>query len=808
MAKLNIDISGRKGLLERHQGDLNDTSAKPHLRYIADDGQFADGIFNPIKKYGYLSPANAKFASLTGSVAAKINSIQYDGDSDTLFLAETGENILQLAGLDDTSLANYLSITSGDTIKDMLIYEVNSQKSLLYVIDSNDFLTEAPGNTSVNAGGMYVGFKTLVTSEGATVLEKNVKDAYPAAQQMEYQLGDVTSTNVGAGIGRKLAQEFDGGDVVGRAISGVSLSMRRSAGTGVGITIKVSIQGPASASVSPYTSKGAWGSGVSYAVNDTVTASGSTFQCHTAHTSAAGNTPPAGASAEDYWNYFGAPDGTDLASGTFTLSSVPVYASYGSDRFNVEFTTPVTVLGTGNYWIVVEEVGSNMTAGDRLVWRGTVNDTGIYTGYKSKLFVDAATDYWKAYNLNEPNTSFGLDTFDFRLIMNRDDNWTADTGTGTNSMALNAFGVQTGQDSFLYLADNSLVYWFVGNKVHSIDGTETGGPTGRLTEDLLTFSSYTSIPDATETRGRIYIAVQTSERTSGIQDPMFAAERIGVYIWDKRASVLGSNDFYPAPGAQEIKNVFVSSSGDVRAITVNNSGFCEIRGIIGNKYSVLHTMERGAFPSSRRGISVLNDMSVWFGTNGIFYAYGSIAPGEKEQLYKIGDMSAEVTANKTLTPGAIFVGNEKANAPQQAIIFGWVDTNPTYKVQKWYPNGDGTINSVPQLGNQGNVYSPVMQLGGLAQINYIRVYCRPTTSTGANTIATIKTYYNQSSTAAHSKTVTQKMASDGFFYLPLGKKSVHAVQFEIEYSTSQTLGDDDFNPMFIEVDYEPTGKKK
>lgn len=803
MAKLTLDLSGIGGLLERHQGDLNDTTIKPHLRYIGGDNQMADGYFNPLKKYGYMSPAVDAFKALTGTIAAGINSIQYDPSSDVVYMSEAGENILKLDGMDDTSLANYLSITAGYDIKDMVIYEVNGQKSLVYVIDSNLPLVIAYNGTLTDSnGGMFLGFKTIDTTDGATVLEKDLRAVFSTVEEYELLLGDVSSYSRGT-IGRKLGQEFDGGDVRGRAISGVELSLRRSAGTGAGITMKVSIQANSSASTGAFTSRGAWSNAITnYVINDTVTNGGSTWQCILAHDAAAtaNDEPGVGSNYETYWNYFGAPDGTVLASQTFSLSDVPVLVAFGERRYTLEFTTPVTGLGSGNYWIVIEEVGSNMTASDKLAVLTSINNSGIYDGYKLKQFADAATDYWIDIMGNGDN---GLDTMDFRLIMNRDDFWTQNLGSTSNlEMIQNAFGVESGQGSYVYLADNGLLYWVVGNKIHTIDGSITGAGTGFANENVIQFSSYVTIPDIAETRSRMYIAVQTSNITTATDPRNYGANKIGVYIWDRRSQIQGGTDFYPCPGAKEIKSLFTSSDGSVKAITVGNSGFTEIRGVSGNQFAVLQTLEKDGYPATRRSITMIDQISVWLGANGIIYGYGSMVPGEKEALYKLGSMAS--TGGTTPVYGPIISANEYSTSPRLALLLAHTNATPSYNVKKWYPNGEGTIESVVQIALIGDIFSPVKYLPEMSTATDLTIYCAPTASSGSTVIATVKIYFNQSSTVGMTKSVTQAEAARGYVHWSLNKHNVNAIQLEIEHNITDALGSNEFLPSIAILEYEPT----
>ncbi len=783
MSKIILDLSGSKGLVERHQGDLTDTASAPNLRYLADDGQFADGLFNPMKLYGFLSPATATVASLTGTVADPINSIQYDSFGDDVYLSENGENILQLDGMDDTSVSNYLTVTSGYDIKDMLLYEINGDRAVIYAIDSNS-----------STLGSFVGFKMLDTSTGITVIDIN-EIGVNSGHTIGYEVRDTASESFGSLDGRKLAQAFNTDDMSSLGVSGIDFGISRTAGTGVGITMKVSIQTNSTAAAGAFTSRGAWSNAVTdYVKNDTVTNGGDTWQCIADHSAlaTANDEPGVGTDWEIYWNLFGAPSGTDVASNTFVLSTVGVYGAPSTTvRYHVSFSSTVALSASTKYWIVLEESGSVMTSSDRCAWVSTSNGNANYD-QQAKIFLTSGTDIWRDINPNGDTLSANHDNFDFSLMLNRDDTWSSDAAVG-------AFDVEIGLTQFLYLADNGLVYWFTGNHVHTLDG----GATGKVNENVLQFASYVTVADVAETRSRMYIGIQSTNKTTASDPRYFKTDKIGVYVWDRRSQIQGASDFYPCPGAQEIKSVFTSSTGDVKLITKGNSGFGEIRGISGNQFAVLHTFEKEGYPKSRRGVSQVDNMTVWLGANGIFYAYGSITNSEKPQLYKIGNMTAGVSG--TLSSGPIFVGHEEATEPRIGVLFGWSDTSPQIKVQKWYPNGEGTI-GVAQQALQGDIYTKVYTLPSLSTIKYIRAFHKKGTGSGSTTQATIKCYYNMSTTAAWSKVVTLDDTARGYWSKEINKNDVSFVQFEIEYPASHTISDNSYYPMYMEIEYADEGR--
>lgn len=786
MSKIILDISGRGGLLERYQGDLNDTSSSPHLRYLGGDDQFADGLWNPLAYYGYCSPPNNSFTSITGTIGAEIVSFVYDDPNDELYAAQKNNTILSFSDLEDTSAASYKTVSAG-IIQDMELYEVNGQKSLVYAIDSG---------VSINDGGdgLKLAFNALETSGFDPVYDNFVRQV-ASGNLVFAELVDAASDASGVGAlsdKRRWAQSFNTSEITAEdaVISGVKAVLSREAGTGLGITIQVSVQANAAKTDVKFTDRGAWSSGsVSYAVNDVVTQGGNDYLCRIAHSSSASDEPGT-AGGFDFWDEFGEPSGTALASGTFTLDELSDLETSSDNQFEILFSSTVNLSANTLYWIVIEESGSNMTASDKLGWLHSVNNNGT-NSYRGKGYY-TNNDVWIETRSNFADE----DCFDLSIIVTETENL-------SNSFANGSFNQETGADTFLHLADNGLLYWFADNRVHSLDGSITGGVTGTVNEAILVFPSYTSIPDVAETRGRMYIAVQTSARTNAVDDSFFRATRSGVFVWDRRSQLVGGSDFFPTPGAREIKNLFTSSTGDIIAITVNNSGFTELRALSGNQFGVIQTMEKGAYPESRRGISQVGNFSIWLGRNGVFYAYGAVAPGEALRLYRIA--TAAGLTNYSY-PGAIFVGNKDGSNNELAVYFGWSDTGPGHNISKWYTNGEGTIDSVVQLAGQGDVYTKVQQLPGLSTVRYIRGFHMPAGSDGDATVAaTLKCYLNQSTTPAWTRDITYDDLARGWFEKEYNKPNVNFLQFEIEWS-SLAIGTNTYRPMYLEIELGDEGR--
>jgi len=136
-AKEYLDISGRLGLTSKFYGDINRASGTPSWRILAKDGEAADGVYNPFVRYGFLSPANDAFKTMTvgtGAQAAIMGSSLYDEVNDDFYLAERGTTIFKGDGLDDTSIDAVGSAISGTAVQvtDMNIYQINGVKKIFY----------------------------------------------------------------------------------------------------------------------------------------------------------------------------------------------------------------------------------------------------------------------------------------------------------------------------------------------------------------------------------------------------------------------------------------------------------------------------------------------------------------------------------------------------------------------------------------------------------------------------------------------------------------------------------------------------
>lgn len=236
-----LNFTGMNGLAPDYMGDLNSTTANPTRRYLGVDGQVADGIFDPLRIVGYLTPPNNTFADLTGTITNSFISRAYSSATDTLFLAQDGAILSKLVTLADTSIATDLTLGGQSAFRDLELYQMNGFEALFYLYKYTN------SAVSTNQSHLALGFRALDTEQGAFELSADV-------------LGDDTNTGVdNQGIGNgtvysssaqynrtKLAQKFLTGDFILTGepqISGVRLALEIPFITSQSWTLKVGIQG-------------------------------------------------------------------------------------------------------------------------------------------------------------------------------------------------------------------------------------------------------------------------------------------------------------------------------------------------------------------------------------------------------------------------------------------------------------------------------------------------------------------------------------------------------------------------------------
>lgn len=171
--KMYIDLSGRGGLGPRWFGDEGDTFAQhPEYRYIGTEDQttatmgettasdMAAGIWNPSRRYGFMSPANNSFSTVadnTGTAfSAEIRSTIFDPVSSYAYYAENGQNLWENRAI-TANVWNQNSQWSGPqslvrNFTDLALYSINGSRILFGTYQNQssagDMFVHIPGASS------------------------------------------------------------------------------------------------------------------------------------------------------------------------------------------------------------------------------------------------------------------------------------------------------------------------------------------------------------------------------------------------------------------------------------------------------------------------------------------------------------------------------------------------------------------------------------------------------------------------------------------------------------------------------------
>lgn len=407
---------------------------------------------------------------------------------------------------------------------------------------------------------------------------------------------------------------------------------------------------------------------------------------------------------------------------------------------------------------------------------------------------------------NDAKTDIGISSLPF----------TSGTGTDAWFSSVASGAVTTiASDCFMVVADNGYMYVVAGstsgqltpNSVFKVDGTSlTGGTNGTITQALIAPTDF-NIVDGISWKGFVWFAMQTCTFGGFSSQTTYNERIVGVYIWDRQTTIANMQDFIPMFGAREIRKLYVTRSGKVRAITISSDRFTQIREYNGNSFEVIATLGINAWPQYRDSLTQDGAMTIWLGADGKIYGHGKLTEDDNEATYILGDMTTAFLSGNFTTGAVLFLDSSGSSTTTRiGLLWSGRTAVPTQNVKVWYPNGEGTINASAQFSDSGNVYTPVATLPGLAKVNYLRVFHFPQVVTGTTAAGTL-TYYLNQSTAGVTTTITRNDLALGYKYIKIGKTGVRSIQFKMTFDTNVVLGSvNEWLPRMLEVDWTPESK--
>ncbi len=764
MAEIILDLSGKSGLANNFYGDADTVTPLPNLRITEEPGQIVQGLFNPYLRTGYLAPVTTTNVDLTLDSAATshLHSVEFDYVNQLVYWGDTANKIYVGSGLNDTSLlleAN-LDFTSGAPQKffrlsDLQIYQINGVPKLFYsgvgshvhsTVGGNDYpeVKIATIPSANDSAWTAVSINPSGTTKPAVVA--SVRDFNAASSS-------TLTTSVTVPSGSNLCVTV--------------ITYNSSGSTVTGITFN----GNAMTSVA-----GSAGAASGVAVYRFVAPSAGTFNVVTTYS----------ASSANRLNYIIVTDNTDQTN--------PVRATTDADPDDVVLIANKRIISDNQITFFSAYSDEVLTS----LLTSTVSLFNTTNSYGSDFLLQENSSgmYWQIGYADLPLTTVAADQAA----------WISASAVG------GGLEIVYTDHAFLRVADNGFMYAFADNKVHKIDGSATGGANGTITRNVLLFPDYFRITDAVDYRSRLYIAIHQYPVTVTDTTLNTFSGRCGLYVWNRISTQLSSADYIELPGVREIKKIFSSPDGQLKLITINDNGLVELRqfgyndsgGVV---FPVVKTMGIGAYPQVPDGLTIGGDKVYWMANDGKIYCNKDNVVTNIYQAKAPGTTTATLESN--VTSGAIFYGsgNETGStgfrSNKQAISYSYNDGG-THVFEKIYPFDLKTGADATQTPAQGDVYTGVTLLPSHSVVRNVRIYNAPTTGTGTTALATIKLYFNQSTTVGMTKTISLSEASRGYVDFKINKPYIHAIQVEIEWSTSIALSGTLYLPSAAVITYDIT----
>ncbi len=181
MAKLQIDLSGKGGLAPRFWGDYDRTVATPELRILGAPDQMADGIYNPLRRYGYMSPSTTGTKDLTftgGTLGGTPTSTIFDAENNDFYFGERGQQLWKGDTLDDTELALAVDLGANNTIHDLEIYQINGSRKIFVIYDRFGYMDIAVSNLPYDSTTDSPNWLTNYSAAGTATSGANATGAF------------------------------------------------------------------------------------------------------------------------------------------------------------------------------------------------------------------------------------------------------------------------------------------------------------------------------------------------------------------------------------------------------------------------------------------------------------------------------------------------------------------------------------------------------------------------------------------------------------------------------------------------------
>lgn len=774
MAEIVIDLSGSKGLGEGFFGDADRITPLPNLNIRTKEGELAGGLFNPYLRKGYIAPtATTKVAFTTShDITNRLSSYVYNHVNGKSFFSDFDGTVFSSDDLNDTSLTRVSRVALHSTTKkmyDLESYEVNGERKLFGVYSK-----------LAGLDGYSDGYEAVITMNPypSPAYGVSVKYMFPAAGSTTPEITDY---------------DLDSADNSGTSTS-ETLNV-----TGTDTLIVAVVMSPNPLGTTSATCAG------------------------NAMTSSAGSSGTRG-----YWQSFyyknPAVGGNLVVVNTSAINDKTVHYMSLKDVHQTLFTGGANMDGTSAGSTSPSFVLSAINVSDNsLMVQITSAFSPSFTAesgqtlYKSESDVgDAGTTLSTVHTMDMSKPYLQVSQMDEDGIMEIEEYLNGYVYQYRDEAPTGGFIQQLKSDwAFMRNADNGFAYLFADNAIHKLDGTITGGEYGAWTKNVILFPSYFRITDALDYRSRMYVAVHQYPVTVGTTSLNNYTGKCGIFVWNRISTQLSGTDFIELPGVREIKRIYASPDGVLKLLTISDSGLTELRqfgyndsgGVV---FPVVRELGLGAHPQYPDGLSTAGDKVMWLANDGKIYVEKGGAVNQTMEIKTPGTTSDGVVNN--ILSGLLFYGSGDETSDtgfrsnKQGVVISYNDTTP--QVYKVYPFDMKMGDNSTQTTHQGDVYSGVNYIPVTSIARSLRIYNAPVTGSGTDVIATVKIYFNQSTTptvpSGMTKSITKNEAKRGYVDFHLNMPYIHAIQIEVEWSTSEPLSGDIYLPSVAIVTHEPT----
>lgn len=768
MAQTIINLTGMGGLADNFWGDDDRTIPTPQNLTNVQEGQLASGLFNPYLRKGYLSPlvSNSEDMTTSQSVTNILRAVEHDQNNNTVYWTDGVKTIFKGDSLNDTSLTKDFDIedsayTNRDwsDIHDLQMYELNGVPHL--------YMTGK--GMPVNSGPLYPLFNLatsrLYRTTTVSFLPSGATKPILSASARFYNASNV--------------------QVIQQAISIPAVSN----------TVLV---------VFFYISTGS--------INQVRLWDGSTYYNLTGVITSSTN-PRFGAFFLE-----NPASGTNfvVAEASTNQEGLFLHAAVLKDTSGYEINTRVDTSPTIQANMEFTDPNAYQLHSTRIIAEtGLPSDTEQFATLQEGNHPAATSGGFDAllrYSDTFDGVGLQVGVYDLTTDTREDLSWLTTVAQGGFLQELKT------NNSFMRVADNGFAYLFADNAVHKIDGTVTGGTTGAVTKNVMLFPDYFRITDAVDYRSSFFIGLhQYPIDTSVINKDTFNA-KCGIFVWDRISTEFSRSDYIELPGVREIKKIYASPDGVVKLLTVSSSGLSELRqfgyndsgGVV---FPVVKQLGYGGHPQFPDGLTLMSDKAVWLANNGRLYSEKQNVVNILHQFKAPGDTFDLNVSN--ITSGAIFYGaNESTSSNgfrtyKERLTTSYKDG--THQLKRIYPMDLTLSSNGAQTVVQGDVYTGVQYIPIGSNVESLRIYNLPVSGSGEDIIATVKVYFNQGTTATHpngiTKSITKNEARRGYVDFKINSQNIHAVQVEIEWNPTTTLGTDTYHPSVAIVNYQQTSKR-